>query len=171
MNLLKALGISLIALATIAAAPALAAERVVLRYRGFSRSVPVQDLVTLAETGEAPGSVAGLLRQAGQDPQNVRSLLIRPIAADPVMLDRALNSVPGGWVLDQVGETIRPAAGGRSRQALRSALVLSAAEDNQITLIEVLQNYPTAEVVVEGDRIQSTYNRLAQFLRPLSILL
>ncbi|NMF86769.1 alpha/beta hydrolase [Nodosilinea sp. P-1105] len=171
MQPLKALAISLIALATIAAAPALAAERVVLRYRGFSRSVPVEDLAILAETGEAPRSVAGLLRQAGQDPSAVQSALNRPIPADPVMLDRALNSVPGGWLLDQVGETIRPAAGGRSRQALRSALVLSAADDNQITLIEVLQNYPTAEVVLEGDRIHSTYNRLAQFLRPLSILL
>lgn len=171
MRPLRALGLSLLALATVAIAPATAAEYVILRYRRFSRTVPVSALVALAEHGETPGVLGGLLRQAGQDPQPVRSALTRPMTADPVVLDRVLNTTPGGWLLDQVGTTIYPPSGERSRQALRSALVLSAADDNQITLLEVLQNYPTEAVVVEGDRIEATYNRLAQFLRPLSILL
>jgi Alpha/beta hydrolase of unknown function (DUF1400) len=33
---------------------------------------------------------------------------------------------------------------------LRAALVVSASKDRQITLIEVIQNYPTKEVEVEG---------------------
>jgi hypothetical protein len=49
--------------------------------------------------------------------------------------------------------------------------VLSATGDDQITLLEVLQNYPTPEVVLDGDLIQEAYGRLAVFLAPLSILL
>lgn len=148
-----------------------AADDVLLTYRGFSRTVPVSELETLAETGEAPGGLGVLLRQAGQDPQELQRLLTRQLTVNAVTLDRALNSFPGEWLLDQVGTAIRPPAGEASRQALRSALVLSATDDNQITLLEVIQNYPTQTVVVDGVQIQAAYNRLATFIRPLSRIL
>jgi hypothetical protein len=53
---------------------------------------------------------------------------------------------------------------------LRSALVLSASPDRQITLLEVLQTYPTTTVVLEGDLIESAYRQLAQFLQALDRL-
>jgi hypothetical protein len=159
---------TLASLLLLAAPPALAAEQVLLRYRGFSRTVPTAALATLAETGEPPRALGVLLRQAGQDPENLRSLLTRQLPADPVILDKALNSWPGEWLLDQMGVAIHPVAGGASRQALRSALVLSAANDNQISLLEVLQTYPTDVVVLEGNEIESAYTRLATFLRPLT---
>lgn len=167
----------LIALAlTLASVPIMiasagAAGEVLLTYRGFSRTVPVSELETLAETGEASGTLGGLLRQAGQDPQELQQVLTRPIAVDGLTLDRVLNSFVGEWMLDQVGTAIRPPAGDAGRQALRSALVLSALDDNQITLLEVIQNYPTPAVVIDGVQIQAAYNRLATFLRPLSRIL
>lgn len=151
--------------------PAGAAESVRLNYRGFSRSVPVALLTTLAETGESSGSLGGLLDQAGQNPAELRSLLTNPLPVSPVVLDRSLNSGPGEWVLDQLGDSIHTGTGEADRQALRSALVLSASDDSHITLLEVLQKYPTEEVVLEGDRIQDAYNSLASFLRPLAIFL
>ncbi len=171
MSPLKELALTALALVTIAATPALAAEEVLLKYRGFSRPVPVADLAALAETGQPTDPVAGLLRQAGKEPGELQSLLTRQLAADPVLLDQALNSWPGEWMLDQLGAAIHPVSGEASRQALRSALVLSATDDSQLSLLEILQAYPTAEVVLEGDLIASTYDRLATFLRPLSILL
>jgi len=95
----------------------------------------------------------------------------RPLSADPVVLDLAINSLPGDWVLDYLGQSIHTGTGEADRQALRSALVLSASDDKQITLLEVLQNYPTEEVVLEGDNIQAAYSRLSSFLQPLSIFL
>jgi hypothetical protein len=158
-------------LSALLASPAQAADRVRINYRGFSRSVPVPLLVLLAETGQSTGVLGGLLNQAGRNPGDLRSLLTRPLTASPVVLDRALNSRPGEWMLDYVGQTIHPGQGGANRQALRSALVLSASNDGQITLLEVLQNYPTEEVVLEGDNIEVVYTRLANFLRPLAIFL
>jgi hypothetical protein len=148
-----------------------AASEVMLKYRGFSRSLPVADLATLATTGEASQSLGALLRQAGQDPASLRSLLSQPLAADPILLDRALNSWPGEWLLDQLGTAVHPVAPEASRQALRSALVLSASPDRQITLLEVLQTYPTTTVVLEGDLIEPAYRQLAQFLQTLDRLI
>lgn len=152
-------------------APAGAAESVRLNYRGFSRTVPVALLTALAETGDSSGSLDGLLNQAGQNPAELRSLLTRPLPVNSVILDRSLNSGLGEWALDQLGDSIHTGKGEANRQALRSALVLSASDDSHITLLEVLQKYPTEEVVLEGERIRDAYNSLASFLRPLSIFL
>jgi hypothetical protein len=86
-------------------------------------------------------------------------------------LDKALNSLPGEWLLDQLGQTIRPVSGEASRQALRSALVLSASNDGELTLLEVLQTYPTETVVLEVDQVESVLARIDTLLQPLSHLL
>lgn len=171
MNRLKLLGIPSLIAVTLGCQAAEAAERVSLRYRGFSRTVAVDDLFILAESGEAPEDLASLLDAAGQEPEDLRSLLVDELTVSPVLLDKALNSSPGEWVLDGLGDAVHPPSGEASRQALRSAIVLSAADDNTITLLEVLDNYPTPEVVMEGDQIQSAYDRLSAFLAPLSIFL
>lgn len=147
--------------------PAIAAETVLLRYRGFGRAIPVADLATLAETGEVSEALDGLLVMAGQDPEALRALLTRPLTADPNLLDDALNHWTGEWVLDQVGTAIHPPSGEASRQALRSAIMLSVADDGQMTLLEVMERYPTPEVVVEGDRIENAYTNLQILLAPV----
>jgi hypothetical protein len=171
MDAVKALGLTALLTTAVNLQPSWASERVLLRYRGFSRAVPVEDLATLAASGETPDSVDGLLETAGQSPEGLRSLLTNELSASPVVLDQALNSWPGEWMLDQLGTAIHPPSGVASRQALRSALVLSAADDNSVTLLEMLENYPTPEIVLEGDQIQTAYQRLTIFLEPLSILL
>ncbi|MBD0269552.1 MAG: alpha/beta hydrolase, partial [Cyanobacteria bacterium Co-bin8] len=74
------------ALVGLAGGDAIAAETVLLRYRGFGRAVPVADLATLAETGEAPASVSGLLRTANQDPAGLQDVLTRTLTVDPNLL-------------------------------------------------------------------------------------
>lgn len=145
-----------------------AAEEVVLRYRGLSRAVAVTDLATLAETGEAPENVSGLLQQAGHQPETLQRVLNHSLETDAVILDKALNSLPGEWLLDQLGQTLRPVSGEASRQALRSALVLSASDDGNVTLLEVLQAYPTETVVLEVDQLQAAFERIETFLEPIS---
>ena len=143
--------------------PSAAAENVLLRYRGFGRTVPVAELAELAETGEPPRRLAALLRTAGQDPADLRRILTAEAGATPIALDRTLNSLTGEWVLDQLGTAIYPPSGQASRQALRSALVASAQDDNRVTLLEVLENYPGNQVVVNGNRLEEAYRQFQAF--------
>ncbi len=66
-------------------------------------------------------------------------------------------------MLDKLSEAIHTPRGGADRQALRSALVLSAADDGQVSLLEIIQKYPTQDVYVETDRVVSAYNQLSKF--------
>ena len=150
---------------------AIAAERVLLKYGVLSRSVSVDELTLLAETGEASASLKSLLDTAGEEPETLRQGLTEELEVSPVLLDQILNSSPGEWALDQVGEAIHPPSGRASRQALRSAFVLSASDDNQVTPLEVIQNYPTAEVQVDGDRLHDTYGQVVEVVDdPASLL-
>lgn len=130
-----------------------AAETLVFKYQGFRESVSVNELTTFAETGEVSSSLRSYFRTAKQNPDEVRGDLNQPLTINIVTLDRLLNSQMGESILDQIGQIVHPRVQAVSRQALRSALVLSARLDSKISLIEVLQNYPTSQIEVEGTRL------------------
>ncbi|MEG4207547.1 alpha/beta hydrolase [Microcoleus sp. Pol7_A1] len=139
---------------------AVAAEKVVLKYSAIRMTLPVSELEIFAETGKMSPALEMLLGKAKKDPQAVRSSLNRPVKVSQSFLDRTLNSQVGEIILDEVGQVIRTPSGNANREALREALVLSATNDNEITLLEAMKNYPTPEVYVEGDRLVEAYGKL-----------
>lgn len=141
---------------------AIAAEQVVLKYRVFRESISVKELSTFAETGELSTSLRINFALAQQDPKKVRQYLTEPVKVNLVLLDRLLNSPVGNVVLDQVSQVVHTPSRRADRQALRSALILSASSDSNISLIETIQNYPTSEVEVDGDRLETAYRQLRQ---------
>lgn len=147
-----------------------AAERVVLRYRIFRQSLSVAELSRFAETGELSRTLRSNLNLARQDPEQVRRYLTESVQVNPVFLDRLLNSRVGDVVLDELTQIIYTPSRRADRQALRAALVLSA-RDGQVSLIEVLQNYPTQEVQVDGDRLEVAYRQLRRLGQPVQDLL
>ena len=150
---------------------ALAAEKIVLKYKSFRQSVSVKELTTFAETGEVSPTLNFYLERARQDPQTIRNTLTKQVTASPVVLDRTLNSRVGEFLLDRISQSIHTDFNLANRQALRSALVLSASKDNKVSLIEIIQNYPTQEVYVEGDRLAQTYNQFSILVEGLQNLL
>ncbi len=144
-----------------AARPAFAAEQIVLNYRWLQRSLPVADLTHLARTGEPSPQLRRYLRAIDQRPGAFQRLLTRQVSLDPRLLDQALNNPLGSLALDQISPVIHTRSGEGDRLALRAALVLSASDDGQVSLIELIETYPTQEVVVEGDRLADTYRDIA----------
>ncbi|MEG5000645.1 alpha/beta hydrolase [Microcoleus sp. B4-D4] len=139
---------------------AAAAEKVVLKYSVIRMTLPVSELEVFAGTGKMSPGLEMLLSQAKQDPEAVRRNLTRPVKVNQRFLDGTLHSKVGEIILDEVGQVIRTPSGNANREALRSALVLSATNDNEITLLEAMRNYPAAEVYVEGDRLVEAYGKL-----------
>ena len=139
---------------------ALAAEQVVLKYKIFRASLSVRELTIFTETGELSSSLEAYLDMGKQNPTNVRRTLISPVNVDLIFLDRLLNSSVGNILLDRVSLAVHTPSNRANRQALRAALVLSASDDGQLTLMEIIQKYPTREVHVEGDRLLKAYNTL-----------
>jgi Alpha/beta hydrolase of unknown function (DUF1400) len=147
-----------------------AAEQVVLKYRIFRQSLSVRELTTFAQTGELSSSLRVNLALARQEPQKIRQYLTATVKAEPILLDRVLNSPIGEVLLDEISKTIYTPSRQADRQALRAAIVLSAG-DRQLSLLEILQNYPTTVVEVDGDRLESAYNQLRRLQGTLENIL
>jgi hypothetical protein len=137
-----------------------AAESVVLKYGMLRQSIPVADLSSLAERGEPSSELGFYLGLAKKQPEDLQQLLTKPIKVEAVPLSKFLNSFPGIFLLDVVGEYLSTPSGRASRESLRGALVSSALPDGDIKLIEVLENYPTSELYVEGDRLAEIYGNI-----------
>jgi hypothetical protein len=149
---------------------AIAAEQVVLKYKILREKISVKELTRLTETGNPSPAIAAYLKLAGREPQDIRQPLTQVVKVNPLLLDRVLNSWVGNAVLDQVSQAIHTPSNQANRQALRAAITLSASQDGKLTLMEVLQNYPTQEVEVEGDRLVAAsrqLNRLSDRLENL----
>lgn len=137
--------------------PASAAQTVILTYSILRESISVPELSTLAETGTASSSLQSYLNLANKRPEDLRNALNQTVEVDPVLLSQVLNSFAGDFLLDQMTEVIHTPSQRASRESLRGALVTSAISDKNIRLIEVLENYPTEEVHVNGDRLADVY--------------
>lgn len=149
---------------------ALAAQKVIVKAGIFRVSVPVSQLEHFAETGEMSSSLKEIVKATKQEPPVVRHALTYEVTVDFLFLDRALNHPLGELLLDKLGEVVHTPSNQANRQALRSAVVLSAASDDKISLLEVIQNYPTSEVEVEGERIIEAAEHLRRFSDGLKAL-
>lgn len=159
------LGLAVSAGSLIHATAGLAAEKIVFKYGPLQESLAVADLADFAETGNPSSGLAFFIVAAGQKPEEVRKTLTQEVKVDPVIADRVLNSPLGDVVLDKVGESIHTPAKTNDRQAIRSALVLSASNDGKISLLETIQKYPTQEVQVDGEKLLAAYTQLADLER------
>ncbi len=134
---------------------AIAADEVLLKYGPIRQSVSLQDLQTLANTGEQSSTLRTLFGQTNTDPEEVRGILNEEVNVNVRFIDRVLNSQIGELLLSQIAKVINTGVGTADIQALRSAFILSAQDDNRLTLLEILENFPGSRIEVEGNEIAS----------------
>ncbi len=143
---------------------AMGAEQLILKYGPLQRSLPISALEELAETGQPNPELSLYLALAQQSPEQLRRGLTEPITLTPGLLDRALSHPLGRVALSEMGRYVHPPSNQANGLALRAALLQSVSDDNTLTLLEVLRNYPTREVAVEGDKILATYRQVNQWV-------
>ena len=147
-----------------------AAEEIILTYSVLRESISVQELGELSRTGKVSPSLKSYLSLASKDPQELRRWLNRPFAVEQTTLSNVLNSFMGSYILNQVGEVIHTPSKRANKEALRGAIITSAENDNEVQLIEVLENYPTKEVHLDGDRLMELYQTVQDLKTKLSKL-
>ncbi len=162
-------GLSAIASATVMALSpqAQAADEIVFRYGILRQRLSVVELTKFAQTGEKSPVLERYLERANSNPEEVRQVLNKPLDISHDTLDKALNTVVGDLLLDELGKMIQTPDDSGNREALKSALLASAEKDNQVTILELIQNYPTDEIHLDVKRALKTYNNLAKYQQPL----
>lgn len=163
MNSLKNFGLSSslalgIGAMTLFASPASAAEQLVLTFDPFRSAISIAELRTFADTGVPSANIATWLRLGRIEAETFREILTQKVTVNQLTADRLGNSRPGELVLRQLGNSFQTRSGQANVQALRAALVLGTAGDNQISILEFLEKYPTQALLVNG-RSLLTFSR------------
>lgn len=145
---------------SLATNPAGAAEQLIVTYGAYQASFAVSDLEILANTGETSASIGFYLELAGLTPEQLRSVLTTQFDVSHNVLDDMLNTEGGEYLLSEVTQVIHTPSQQANIQALRSSLILSASDDRQVSLLELLQKYPTQQVYVNGANLVQLANEL-----------
>ncbi|MDJ0737058.1 MAG: alpha/beta hydrolase [Nostocaceae cyanobacterium] len=132
------------------------AQQVVFSFGLMQESLAISDLTSFAKTGEIPRGWDTYFKLLKLAPEDFRAILITESEVSVKFLDDLLNNLIGEYILFQIGQVIHTPSAKANIQALRSALILSAADDKKISFLEFLQNYPAQRVIVEGLNLVKT---------------
>lgn len=133
--------------------PAQAADELILTYGVLQASIDVADLERLAQTGEVSSGLSFYLSFVNLDPNILRTILTTEFTVDHTLLDNLLNSEGGEYLLSEMTQVIHTPSQQANLQALRSAIILASHGDRAVTLLRVLQHYPTQQVYINGIRL------------------
>lgn len=149
LKLLSALALGL-GTALVTALPLRASDSVVLKFGLFGRSIPTESLVTFAETGTVDPQLAPFVRRLNPAQQEgLRAALTRERSVNVVPISQWFNSPMGDRSLQFLGQLAQTEAGLNGRQALRAAIVAAAAEDGNISLLDIVRHFPTSSLQID----------------------
>lgn len=126
-----------------------AAKSLVIAYGPLRPTVALADLETFALTGEMPSNWELYLELAGIESEVLLQGLTQSVAIDLGWGDRLLNSAMGNSLLNATGQIFQTPSRTASATALRAAIIQSLQDDNQLSALEFLQNYPLPELHVD----------------------
>lgn len=135
-----------------------AAERLYFTYGPLGRSLSIEELRDFAETGEPSQQMRWYLNVANLEPEQFHAVLTKEVPLGLQFVDRITYSLPGEFALFQLGQVVHTHSRQANTQALRASLILSVSEDDKLSLLELLENYPTAGIYVDGVALAKTAN-------------
>ena len=147
-----ALGLSATMLLPVAR-PSAAAERIYISYSVFERSIAIEDLEQYAREGILSGDLLAYSQYATpKSLEQLQRVLTSRAELNPVAVSNFLYTFQGEALLRRLSQVIQTESRQTSIYALRAAMILAAADDEGLTLLNVLRHYPTQGIRVDLDR-------------------
>ncbi|MEO0537345.1 MAG: alpha/beta hydrolase [Cyanobacteria bacterium P01_A01_bin.123] len=133
-----------------AAFPARSAERIQFFFGPFEPTIYVEDLAQLVEDGTISDRFRPVADRLGEEQLvNVRSLLSTTFEIDSVMISQFTYGPVGERLLQQAGQVVRTDNMLSGSRALRAALIFAAAEEDGLTILNIIQQFPLETIQID----------------------
>lgn len=154
---------------TLIATPLRAADRVLVSLGPFERSISVQALRIYAEEGRFTENLRAYANSYATEEQlqQIEQLLKSRLELNlsPWAVSQFLYSDQGDLLLQRLGEVVRTGSNLSGKRALRSALVLAAADgENGLTPLNVLEHFPVDTVRIDLARAFAIISSVEQLV-------
>jgi hypothetical protein len=151
---------------------AIATSKIVIDIAGpIKASIKVKDLRLFAETGETTKTISQAIGISKVNPNTIRGLMKLEVGANVDNLTKVLYSNLGLNLTQGVAEVVTTRHNYESDKALRSAIILAAADDNRVSVLEILEKYPTAEMHIDVGKINKIVEKVKETIGNLGELL
>ncbi|MGK7899516.1 MAG: alpha/beta hydrolase [Xenococcus sp. (in: cyanobacteria)] len=137
-----------------------ATELIDLQYQDRSALVTIDDLSRFARSGIVPQSIQDLFETTDKVPSDISSILIKELKISQQFIDTLLESSIGEFILGRLDEVINESSSSADLNDVRSTLVAAYEDDNQISLIELIERYPQKELIINVTSLEGTYNQV-----------
>ncbi|MEO1095054.1 MAG: alpha/beta fold hydrolase [Cyanobacteria bacterium J06638_28] len=123
--------------------PVWGAERIEFFYGLFEVTVTLEELEAIAIDGAAIDADSLLTERLNEEQlTSLQEFLNTGFDIDVVMMSRLSYSDVGGELLHRLGQIIQTENGANGAQAIRAALILAAADEAGLTVLNVIQQFP-----------------------------
>ena len=146
------MGLSL-AVAIGVAPRALGAEKIYISYGPLEFSLSIESLEKYVKEGELTPELASYTDFLDQQQlEQLRQILVSSAELSPIAVSQFLYSPQGEILLERFGQVIETTARQSGFYALRSALILAAADEQGLTALNVLKRFPAEAIRVDTGR-------------------
>lgn len=146
-------------------ADARAIETVTLVFNDARVSVPFSDFQTFVKTGETQqANLQEFFAKTPNASRIARNVLTQEIAITRPFSERNFRNTIADFVLLQLNRVLTPVSAPENLEPLRTAIVASYQDDQRISLLEIIGNYPVPEITVQLPRVERAYNRVNAFI-------
>lgn len=145
------------------AGESIAAERVIVSLGLLEFSLAVETLETFARTGEIQDELSAYAGYVSDEQlAQFREALLTEADLSPVAISQALYSPQGEILLERVGDLVQTGARQPGFYALRAALILASADEQGLTLLNVIKKFPTREVRIDSSRTLGIVEQISE---------
>ncbi len=142
-----------------------AAETITIRYLDDTLTVPVTNLETFAETGQAQTpEVQQFFQKYPNLGRIVRDALTAQVYISESFLQDTLHSSVGDFVLLKLNELIGSPSWRQDLQPLRSAVLEAYESNNSFSILEVIQNLPDENITLNLSGLEPVYQDVKAFI-------
>lgn len=152
------------AIAVATSFPAQSAERIEFFIGPFEPVIWVEDLETLAESGTVTQRFRPFAnRLNGEQLQELQLFLNQSLEVDLLTISQFTYWQVGERFLNRLGQVVQTNNFLNGSKALRAALIFASADENGITPLEVLQNYPLDVIQLDFQLLRQLIQENRQF--------
>lgn len=149
--------------AVLTAVPVFGAEQVSFFYGPLEFSIPVTSLKSYAEEGKINNKLAVYAKSVTpQELAQLRQILLQRVKLNSVSISQFLYSSFGETSLRYLGEVIQTDSGLNGFYALRAALVLAATDPEGLTLLNVVEKFPSRTIRIRSILALQTFEAFTQ---------
>lgn len=148
------------------AGAALGADRLTLSYGLLERSITIESLKQYATEGKIPEDLRFYIRYLDEaQRQQLQQVLTARADLSAVAVAQFLYTEQGETLLRRLGEVVRTDANLSGFYAIRSALILAAADPGGLTALNVLKEFPLSDIRIDLARTLQILGGLQTLIR------